>query len=397
MHILQIYKDYYPVLGGIENHVRDLSEELAARGHHVTVLTTSLDRDTLIERPQPRLTVIKAARALHLASTPISTEMLRQVRRLNADVVHLHFPYPPGDLAYLAMRERAPLVVTYHSDIVRQQTLLRAYRSLLESTLRRAARIIATSPNYVASSPWLRRHAAKCAVIPLGIDTTRFAHADPQKVAELRARYSESVINHPLSGAIEPEHQPAHNGQPTTDNGLLLFVGRLRYYKGLHVLLNAMPDVPAHLLIGGSGPERERLEAQAALLGIAARVHFLGDIADDDLVALFHAADVFVLPAHLRAEALGLSQIEALASGIPCVSTELGTGTSYTNQHGETGLVVPPGDPLALAQAINALLADPQLRQRMGAAGRRRAAALFTRERMVAENERVYREVAVSS
>src|SRR5690242_92635 len=167
MHILQLYKDYFPVLGGIENHVRDLSEALAALGHRVTVLTTSLDRRTLVERPLPGLTVIKAARTLHLASTPLSPEMLRQARHLSADVVHLHFPYPPGDLAYLAMPARAPLVITYHSDIVRQQNLLRAYRPLLASTLRRATRIIATSPNYLASSPWLRRHSPKCVVIPL--------------------------------------------------------------------------------------------------------------------------------------------------------------------------------------------------------------------------------------
>ncbi len=174
MHILQIYKDYYPVLGGIENHVRDLSEALVAHGHRVTVLATSLDRRTLVEHPQPGLTVIKAARALHLASTPISLEQLRQARRLRADLVHLHFPYPPGDLAYLAAPGRPPLVITYHSDIVRQQALLRAYRPLLAWTLRRATRIIATSPNYLVSSPFLRRHAAKCAVVPLGIDAARF-------------------------------------------------------------------------------------------------------------------------------------------------------------------------------------------------------------------------------
>src|SRR5437870_4280799 len=154
MHIIQIYKDYFPVLGGIENHVRDLNEGLAARGHRVTVLVTNTSGRTSVERPNPGLTVIKAARALHLSSTPLSVELLRQARRLRGDVVHLHFPYPPGDLAYLAMPEHPPLVVTYHSDIVRQRALLRAYGPLLHLTLRRAARIIATSPNYVASSPF---------------------------------------------------------------------------------------------------------------------------------------------------------------------------------------------------------------------------------------------------
>jgi glycosyltransferase involved in cell wall biosynthesis len=158
-----------------------------------------------------------------------------------------------------------------------------------------------------------------------------------------------------------------------------------------------MPIIPARLLIGGSGPEQVRLAAQAAALGIADRVHFLGDISDEDLPALYQAADIFVLPAHLRAEALGLAQIEALASGVPCISTELGTGTSFANLHGVTGLVVPPSDAAALAQAINALLADPDLRRRMGEAGRRRVVELFSRERMVAGNEAVYREAALLS
>jgi rhamnosyl/mannosyltransferase len=147
MHILQLYKDYFPVLGGIENHVRELSEGLVARGHRVTVLVTSQDGRTAVERPLPGLVVIKAARALHMASTPLSLEMVGLARRLRPDVVHLHFPYPPADLAYAAMPERAPLVVTYHSDIVRQRALLQFYRPLLELTLRRAARILATSPN----------------------------------------------------------------------------------------------------------------------------------------------------------------------------------------------------------------------------------------------------------
>jgi rhamnosyl/mannosyltransferase len=369
MHILQIYKDYFPVLGGIENHVRDLSEALAARGHRITVLVTSLDRRTITEQPQPGLTVIKAARSLHLASTPLSLAMLQIAGSLRPDLAHLHFPYPPGDLAALALPGRTPLVVTYHSDIVRQRALLQAYRPLLELTLHRAARILPTSPNYLVSSPFLRRHAARCAVVPLGIDADRFAHADPRQVAGIRARYNAPLV---------------------------LFVGRLRYYKGLHILLDAMPSVRGELLIGGGGPERERLERQAAQLGIAKRVHFLGDIPDEQLPGLFQAADVFVMPAHLRAEALGLAQIEALASGLPCVSTELGTGTSFANRHGTTGLVVPPGDAPALAAALNTLLADADLRRRFGAAGRQRVAELFTRTHMVDSIESIYRDVLTS-
>ncbi|MBC8162099.1 MAG: glycosyltransferase [Roseiflexaceae bacterium] len=362
MHILQIYKDYYPVLGGIENHIRDLSMALAQRGHRVTVLVTSLDRKTQVEHPHPGVSVLKVARLLHAASTPISPAMLAYARALRPELVHLHFPFPPGDLVAQAVPGRPPLVVTYHSDIVRQRGLLRLYRPLQAYTLRRATRIIATSPAYVASSEVLRQYAAKCAIVPLGIDIARFTAA--------------------------PRRPTPDTKSPPT----ILFVGRLRYYKGLHVLLDAMPQIAARLLIAGTGPEQERLLAQAAQLGLSSRVEFLGDVADAELPALYRRADVFVLPAQLRAEALGLSQIEAMASGVPCVCTELGTGTSYANQHGVTGLVVPPGDTGALAAAINLLLADPALRLRYGTAARERATALFSRDRMVGAIEQVYAE-----
>lgn len=382
MHILQIYKDYDPVFGGIENHVRDLSELLAVRGHRVTVLVTSLEKKTHIEYPAPNLTVVKAARLVHAASTPISPAMLSFARNLRPNIVHLHFPYPPGDLVARAVAGTPPLVVTYHSDIVRQKNLLRVYQPLLEATLRRASRIIATSSPYIESSPWLSRYAEKCVVVPLGIDVERWS--DGGQSAKRKAQSER---------AIRSLQRTTNNGQRTTDNGQILFVGRLRYYKGLHVLLNAIPHVHATLLVAGSGPERERLEAQATTLGISDRVCFLGDVADAALPALYRTADLFVLPAHLRAEAFGIAQLEAMASGLPCISTELGTGTSFANQHGETGLVVPSGDPNALATAINTLMANPELRRRYGENAQRRARALFSRERMADDVERVYREV----
>ncbi|HEU5087414.1 MAG TPA: glycosyltransferase, partial [Roseiflexaceae bacterium] len=329
MRILHIYKDYAPVVGGIENHVRDLGEGLARRGYAVRVLVTGQggQRSIAIEGG---VEVVRAARFAHAASTPLSLDMLQIARTSRADIVHLHFPYPPGDLAAFAVPGHPPLVVTYHSDIVRQQQLLRIYRPLLERTMQRARRVIATSPDYVQSSPVLQRYRDKCVVVPLGIDVARFAECDATHVQRLRAHLRGS------EGAA----------------GLVLFVGRLRYYKGLHVLLDALAQLEgARLVIVGSGPEFERLQAQARALGIAGRLVFAGDVGDDDLPLWYQACDVFALPAHVRAEALGIAQIEAMASGLPCVCTALGTGTSFVNLHGETGLVVPPGDAGALAQA----------------------------------------------
>ncbi|MCS7288039.1 MAG: glycosyltransferase [Roseiflexaceae bacterium] len=357
MHILHIYKDYPPVLGGIEGYVRDLAEGLVARNHRVTVLVTNTSRCTSIERPLPGLTVVRAARLVHLASTPLSPAMIALARSICADLVHLHFPYPPGDLAAMAAPGSSPLVISYHSDIVRQQTLLRLYRPLLALTLRRAARIIASSPGYIASSPFLRPHAAKCEVVPIGVDITRFAPGDRRAAAVPR----------------------------------LLFVGRLRYYKGLHILIDALRQVEdVELWIAGNGPERVRLERQVADAGLRHRVRFLGDVADVDLPALYQQADIFVLPSHLRAEAFGIVLVEALASGLPCISTALGTGTDFVNVHEETGLVVPPGDAAALAEAIRRLRDDPALRAKYGEAGVHRARMLFSRERMLDAVEMVY-------
>lgn len=373
MHILHIYKDYYPVLGGIENTVRILAEGQAARGHHVTVLVTSTGPHDEVVRAG-LLTIIKAGRDAHIASTPISMRMLRHARGLpDVDIVHLHAPYPPGDLAARLVPRQPPLVITYHSDIVRQRTLLRLYSPLLRRTLARAARIMPTSPAYITSSPWLRPHAARCTPVPLSVDPARFATPDAAAIAAVRARY----------------------GQRSRQLPILLFVGRLRYYKGLHILLEALTlmRVEAILLIIGVGPEQQRLQAQTRVLGLADRVHFLGEVSDSDLPHFYAAADVFVLPSHLRAEAFGIVQLEAQAAGLPVVCSELGTGTSYVTRHGVTGFTVPPAHPGALSRALDVLLANPTLAQRMGAAGRARVLREFTHAHLIERVEQIYRSV----
>lgn len=372
MHILQIYKDYPPVIGGIEYHLRDLAEGLAARGHTVTVLVTASGRQTSVTQLHERLSIVRAARVLHAASTPLSLSQILRARAIRADLVHLHFPFPPGDMVARAAAGAPPLVITYHSDIVRQRRLLALYQPLLQRTLRRARRILATSPAYIESSPFLRPHAAKCRVVPLGVDPDRFASADPASVARLRAL----TAPHPTA----------------------LFVGRLRYYKGLHLLLDALSHVPdVRLLVVGSGPEQGALQQQARDRGLDARIHWLGDLADDLLPAAHRAADFFVLPAHLRAEAFGVAQLEALASGLPCISTEIGTGTSFVNAHAETGLVVPGGDVAALAQAIRLLAEDPSLRHAYAARARQRAVDRFSLKRMLDDVEEIYAEVAAGA
>ena len=364
MKVLHVYKDYYPVLGGIENHIKLLAEGLAQRGLEVQVLVTNTGPETVIEEISG-VSVIKAGCSLRISGAPISPSLYVWMRRLEPDIVHLHFPNPTGELGQLFLGRSHKVVLTYHSDIVRQKHLLRLYKPFLWRVLARADRIIAATPNYAQSSPYLSQMAEKCVTIPYGIDLARFENVGMPRAGVIRSRY----------------------GYP-----LLLFVGRLRYYKGLQYLLKAMREIEARLLVVGTGVMAGEWQALAGELGLGDRVTFLGDVSDDDLSLYYHACDLFVLPASHRSEAFGLVQVEAMACGKPVVCTELGTGTSYVNVHGETGLVVPPRDPQALAGAINQLLADEGLRKRLGERGRERTKE-FSKEVMIDRIVALYEEL----
>jgi rhamnosyl/mannosyltransferase len=370
MRVLYLYKDYYPVLGGIENHIRVLAEGLRARGVQTEVLVTNTTGTTVAETIGG-VPVTKTARQVNVSSAPVSLPFFGAVRRLeaSADIAHAHMPYPPGEVAHLAAGRARRFVVTYHSDIVRQRVLGALYRPFLWQVLRAARLIAVSNPVYIQDSPFLRRYAGKCRVIHFGLDLRRFAGTPTveAEAAAWRARYG----NRPL----------------------LLFVGRLRHYKGVNVLIEAMQSLPdAAALIVGVGPFAEEWRRQAQSAGLHDRVHFLGELGDAAVLALYHAADLFVLPSTNRAETFGIVQLEAMACGCPVICTELGTGTSYVNQDTITGLVVPPNDPPALAAAARRLLDDPQLRTRMGQAGIRRARSEFSIDAMLDRTQAFYDE-----
>ena len=372
MRILYVYKDYYPVLGGIENHIKMLTEGLSRRGYRVQVLVTNTSSKTVTEEING-VPVVKAGCPFRISGAPVSPALYAWLRRLGPDIAHLHFPNPPGELGQLLFGRSRRFVLTYHSDVVRQKYLLRVYKPFLWRVLARADAITVSNPRYIETSPYLRPFADKCTVIHHGQDLSRFANPDPHRIAAIRARYTtvpQSPFNSPRL--------------------LLLFVGRLRYYKGLEVLIEAMRDIEAHLLIVGDGPMRQEWEALTVELALTEQVTFLGHTPDADLPSYYQACDLFVLPSTHRSETWGAVQVEAMACGKPVVCTELGTGTSYVNLHGETGLVAPPRDSAALAQAINQLLADPDLRRRLGERGRRRAERELSKETMIEETAAFY-------
>ncbi|MCX5885754.1 MAG: glycosyltransferase [Proteobacteria bacterium] len=367
MKVLHIYKDYYPVLGGIENHIRMLAEEQVKRGYRVTVLVTSPSLRT--EREERNgVQVIKAGRLMTVASTPLSISLPFLLSHQNPDIAHLHFPYPLGELAYLLAGHSHNMVITYHSDIVRQKYLLHLYKPFLRRVLARADVITVSSPSYIQSSPFLSCLSYKCRAIPHGTDLGRFATTP-------------SILSH--AGEIRKSHAAP----------LILFVGVLRYYKGLSFLIEAMSQIQAKLLIVGQGPQGKEWQSLARRLGLDNKIFFLGRVSDEKLLALYHACDVFVLPSVHRSESWGAVQIEAMACGKPVISTELKTGTSFSNLHGKTGFVVPPGDPQALADAILTVLRDDKLRQEMGSCARERALQEFSLQTMVDRITKLYEEI----
>lgn len=378
--MLHLYKGYPPTLGGIEGHLQTLARGQAARGLAVTVLVAGDDRTTRCERDQ-EVTVIRAGSIATLRSTPLCPTMPLHLARAEPDIVHLHAPFPPGELAQWVLVRGQATVISYHSDIVRQRWLGALWRPWQRRLLLRAGRVLVASEAYRKSSPMLRpagptSTAPHSAIVPYGIEVERFAHADVRRVARWRQRFAAPRV---------------------------LFVGRLRYYKGVGHLIAAADHLwagapsPGSLLIAGRGPREQAWRQQAAASCVGESIHFLGDIAPEELPALYASADVCVLPSTKRSEAFGIVLLEAMAAGLPVISTELGTGTSEVNIDGVTGRVLPAGNSQALATALGPLLEDPALRQRMGEAAAQRAERHYRSEQMVAAVIEIYEQLMVTA
>lgn len=358
MRVLQIYKDYPPVLGGIEKHIRDLAIGLPGHGFQISVVACSTDHRARVMHDGPAK-VLLLPRDLQVSSAPISLAMFFVLRRFEADLLHVHLPYPPGELA--AILSGRPMVCTYHSPVVRQRVMGRLVAPFTRLILKRAKKIVVSNPMMASRLASIHLAEGKIRLIPFGVDLHRF------RPAERKGEWA---------------------------GVRLLFVGRFRYYKGLPTLLQAVHKVPdVNLTLAGDGRMRPELEALVEALGLQPRVSFRGDIPESQLPDLYRGHDIFVLPSDRPSETFGIAMLEAMASGLPCISTELGTGTSWLNQNGRTGLVVPPGDAGALAAAILYLAEHSDLRTRMGQAARERAEG-FSLETMLQAVAHLYREAA---
>jgi glycosyltransferase involved in cell wall biosynthesis len=367
MRVLHFYKTYFPdSVGGIEQVIRQLCVGTGHLGVTNTVLSLSREKN-LAPIVFDGHTVHRVPLDFEVASNGCSLASLGALARLaaQADVVHYHFPWPFMDLAHYLARVNKPTVVSYHSDIVRQKKLLRLYQPLKQRFLGSVDAIVAASPNYLASSAVLERYAGKTRVIPYGLDQSTYPQPNPALLAHWRERLGPKFF---------------------------LFVGVLRYYKGLHVLLEAVKDTGYPVVIAGTGPEEAALKAQAARLGLK-NVLFAGAVSDDDKVALLTLCYAMAFPSHLRSEAFGISLLEGAMYGKPMISCEIGSGTTYINIEGETGLVTPPDDVPALRAAMRTLWENPELARAMGARAAARFQKVFTAGQMAASYTALYREV----
>jgi rhamnosyl/mannosyltransferase len=241
---------------------------------------------------------------------------------------------------------------------------MKVYKPFLYHFLEQADRILPTSPQLIEVSPFLKPFKDKCIVVPLWVDFKKL-QSSPQKALDLPVEKGEKIV---------------------------LFVGRLVYYKGLEYLIEAMKDVEAKLLIAGSGPLEKRLRQKSKIIGVGQKVIFLGKVSDAEIKYLYQICDVFVLPSVEPSEAFGLVQLEAMAYGKPVVNTNLPTGVPFVSRHGETGLTVPPRDPKALAEAINKILSDKELAQEFSRNAKRRAQE-FSKEKALKQIYDIYCEL----
>lgn len=341
---------YPPLAAGITGYIHDVAEQSARDGHEVHVRTTGSSGSDL--RLSCGTQVHHHREYGRLMACPISPALVTRVALERADVLHLHMPCPTSELGVLANRRGTPIVVSFHARLGRQRGLEPFYAPLRTALLRRAFRVLVSSPT-MAAAPELALAGGKIEVNPYG--------------SSPRLRSTQSDV-------------PRRNG---SDRELrLLFVGRLVYYKGVEVLIRALASAGdgISLTIIGEGPMDSELRSLSASLGVSDSVAFLGAVDDDQLRAAYGDHDVFVLPSISQAEAFGLALVEAMAAGLPAISTELGTGTSWVNVDGESGLVVPPGDVDALVEAIESMR-PPALRRRLSEGAKSRADTVFGFER----------------
>lgn len=368
---LHFYKTAFPEsVGGVEKVIDQLARSSSSYGFESTILALS-DNPSLAPSNINGYNLYWEKCHLNIASTSFSMSVFSTFSKLakEADIIHYHFPWPFMDMVHFTTQLRKPTIVTYHSDIIKQKILLKFYKPLMHRFLSSVDHIVATSPNYFASSDILHKYSDKISIIPIGLDRITYPNPTQERIKYWQEKFPEKFF---------------------------LFIGVFRYYKGLHILLEASRGENFPIIIIGSGQMESELKEAAKRLNLT-NLHFLGQLSDEDKVALLQLSYAVVFPSHLRSEAFGISLLEGAMFGKPMISCEIGTGTTYINADGKTGIVIPPGNPAALREAMKHLLEHPEKAAEMGKQAEARYLQFFTGEAHTEAYAKLYQKLINAS
>lgn len=355
---MHVYKSFMPqTWGGVEQSIY----QLCKNSQNENKIFCLGDRDQ-IDRYED-IEVIRCQTSLNYASCPISLSALIKFKKYAqwADIIHYHYPYPFADLLHFLAGSKKKYIITYHSDIIKQKFLRLLYYPLEQWFLAGASKIIATSPNYARSSYNLQKFKDKVEIITIGIDPHSYQQPNPKNCKRLKEKYG----------------------------NYLLFLGQLRYYKGLHILLEAMKGEDYQLVIAGGGNINQ--------YQLGKNSHFLGQISEQEKADLLSSCHCVILPSHLRSEALGIALIEGAMFGKPLICCAINSGTDYINIDRQTGIVTQPNDPIALRGAMRYLQENPNLAKQMGKMARKRFEQLFKSAAMSARYQELYNTLCYAS
>ena len=367
MKVLHVYRTYFPdTQGGLEEVIRQICLNTTAHNVENRIFTLSKTAQPPVIKNK-EATIYRSKQSVEIASCGFSLAALQDFKQQVqwADIIHYHAPWPFADILHLLFARKKPALVTYHSDIVRQKKLAALYQPLMHQYFRRLDKIIATSENYIKSSPVLIKYKKKTEAIAIGLDKNSYPKNNQQQLEKLKQCYGENFF---------------------------FFIGVLRYYKGLRYLLQALEGTEFPVIVAGSGPEEQALKALAQRLNLK-QVQFIGQVTDEEKMALYQLSRAVVFPSSDRSEAYGVTLVEAAMSGKAMISTELQTGTSFVNLDGETGIVVEPKNVAQLKLAMTRLYKDDTLTAEMGRKAQQRFDQLLTADVMGEAYIAIYKKI----
>ena len=363
--VLQLGK-FYPICGGVEKVAYDLMSGLSEQNVYCDMMCAATNGESRTISVNEHAKVICCHTLAKIAATMISPAMIFALKKVQDqyDIIHVHHPDPMACLALLLSGYKGKVVLHWHSDIQKQRILLRLYSPLQKWLIRRADKIVGTSPVYLSESPFLRKVQHKTECLPIGVDPMC---PDAAGVRKIKDRYKGKKI--------------------------IFSLGRLVTYKGYEFLIAATKYLKDNymILIGGTGALREKLQEEINSMHLHGKVELLGHVSDEELPSYYGACDVFCLSSVQKTEAFGIVQIEAMSCGKPVVATKIPhSGVSWVNAHEESGINVVPGDAYALAKAIEGIAENGAAYDRYSEGALNRYQKLFTKEKMIAKCKELY-------